>query len=180
MWWSTSRPQHRPGDPGWLTLILRVLAAIRSTSIRHDRLWRRPACCGILQRHWCTTRVRPREEYPTNRTMSTIYLRVTKLTRVCRACKVPTPNTRVVVCDERLGYRETPWFLTPLCPSLSRRWQPDLAAGGRGLYCHDLLVSRADVEGRAESCMFHRSGEKVGHRCDPSLRTVCPMQGRER
>src|SRR5437660_11610081 len=141
-----SLPHQRPQDPVELPLIPRVLAAIRSTSTRHDRLGRRPVCCGILQRHWCTTRVRPRKEYPTDRTMSTIFSRVTKWTRVCRACKVPTPNTRVVLCDERVGYLETPWFLTPLCPSLSRCWQPDLAADGRGLSCHALLVSHAYVE----------------------------------
>jgi hypothetical protein len=175
-----SRPHHRPRDPAGWPLIPRVLAAICSTSTRHDRLWHRPACCGIFQRHWCTTNVRPREEYSIERTMSTIFSRGTKLTRVCRACKVPTPNTRVVLFNERLGSLETPCFLTPLCPSLSRRWQPDLAADGRGLSWHDLLLSRAYLEGRAESGMRHRRGEKVGHRCDPSLRTVCPMQGRER
>src|SRR5262245_31820559 len=85
-----------------------------------------------------------------------LFSRVTKWTRVCRACKGPTPHTRVVLVDERLGYLETPWVLTPLCPSLSRCWQPDLAADGRGLSWHDLLVSHAYVEGRAESCMLHR------------------------
>jgi len=33
--------------------------------------------------------------------------------------------------------------------------------------------------GPSKSCLLHRSGEKVGHRCDPALRSVCPMPGRE-